>query len=223
MGGRGATRGHRGRYIAIVLGLVLAMVALGGVLLYSRGNAELGYLAITPTTPVLGSKDAPVTIFEFGDFQCPSCRAWFLSEEPQIIQRLVNTGQAKLVWKDFDFYGPDSRYASAAAYAAGEQGKFWEFHDILYKNQQTPNSGWASRANLVRFAQTLGLNMTEFNQSFDSGKYDSLIQSNFNDGEQLGASGTPTFFVVGPTGKVVKIAGPQPADVFESAVSSVLE
>lgn len=218
-----ATRGHRGRNIAILLGLVLVIVALSGVLLSSRGNAQLGYLSITPMTPVLGSKDAPVTIFEFGDFQCPSCRAWFLTQEPQIIQNLVNTGQAKLAWKDFDFYGPDSRYASQAAYAAGEQGKFWQFHDILYKNQQAPNSGWASRANLVVFAQSLGLNMTEFNQSFNSGKYDSLIKSNFSDGQQLGANGTPSFFVVGPTGKVVQIAGPQPYDVFESAVNSVLE
>ncbi len=226
MRGKRATRGHRGnrgRNMAIVLGLVLAIVALSGVLLSSRGNAQLGYLSITPTTPVLGSKDAPVTIFEFGDFQCPSCRAWFLSQEPQIIQNLVNTGQAKLAWKDFDFYGPDSTYASEAAYAAGEQGKFWQFHDLLYKNQHDPNSGWASRPNLVTFAQALGLNMTAFNQSFNSGKYDSLIKSNFSDGQQLGAGGTPTFFVVGPTGKVVQIAGPQPSDVFESAVNSVLK
>ena len=172
-------------------------------------------------TPVLGSASAPVAIFEFGDFQCTYCNQWFLNTEPQIIQNLVNTGKVKLVWKDFDYYGPDSTSASEAAYAAGEQGKFWQFHNYLYSHQGTPNSGWASRTNLVGFAQALGLNMTQFNQSFNSGKYDPLISSNFADGQKLGANGTPTFIVLGPNGKMVQLVGAQPYSAFLSAISSV--
>ncbi len=216
---------HKARDVAIALGSVLAVVALGVVALSQNGIAggsQLTYLKVGPSTQVLGSKDAPVTIFEFGEFQCPSCGQWFRTQEPQIVQKLVNTGQAKLVWKDFDYYGPDSTSASQAGYAAGEQGKFWQFHDLLYANQGDPNSGWASRANLERFAQGLGLNMTKFDQSFNSGKYDSLIKNNYSDGQQLGVNGTPIFFIVGPTGKVVQLAGPQPLSAFESAVNSVL-
>jgi len=161
-----------------------------------------------------------VAIFEFGDFQCTYCHQWFLNTEPQIIQNLLNTGKAKLVWKDFDYYGPDSTSASEAAYSAGEQGKFWEFHNYLYSHQGTPNSGWASRANLVSFAQSLGLNMTQFNLSFNSGKYDSLIKNNFADGQKLGANGTPTFVVLGPNGKTVQLVGAQPYSAFEMAVNS---
>ena len=211
--------------IAVVIALALGAgyLAFSGTLSQSNttNGSGLGPLSINSATPVLGSANAPVAIFEFGDFQCTYCHQWFLNTEPQIIQDLVNTGKAKLVWKDFDYYGLDSTSASEAAYAAGEQGKFWQFYDYLYSHQGTPNSGWASRANLVTFAQNLGLNMTQFNLSFSSGKYDSLIKSNFADGQKLGASGTPTFVVLGPNGKTVQLVGAQPYSAFETAVNSV--
>jgi len=216
----------RGRVflVAVVLGLALGAgyFAFSG----SSGNggnltsSPSGPLSITSVTPVRGAANAPVTIFEFGDFQCIYCHQWFLNTEPQIVQNLVNTGKVKLVWKDFDYYGPDSTSASEAAYSAGEQGKFWQFYDYLYSHQGTPNGGWASRANLVSFAQSLGLNMTQFNLSFNSGKYDSLIKNNFADGQKLGTNGTPTFVVLGPNGKTVQLVGAQPYSAFEMAVNS---
>ena len=171
--------------------------------------------------PTLGSANASVTIVEFGDYQCPTCKGWYTTQEASVIQNLVDVGKAKLVWRDFDYFGPDSVSASEAAYAAGEQGKFWQFHDLLFQNQQSPNSGWASRQNLVKFAEQLGLNMTQFNQGFDSGKYDALVYSNHSLGVQAGISETPTFFLIGPNGKVVTIAGGQPESVFEQAVAQL--
>jgi len=171
--------------------------------------------------PTLGSSSALVTIVEFGDYQCPTCGGWFRSQETPLIQNLVTTGKAKLVWRDFDFFGPDSVSASEAAYAAGEQGKFWEFHDLLFQSQQTPNNGWASKQNMETFARQLGLSMTQFDQSFNSGKYESLVNSNHSLGVQAGVSQTPTFFLIGPNGKMVTIAGGQPESVFEQAVTSL--
>ena len=171
--------------------------------------------------PSLGSRNAVVTIIEFGDFQCPTCGGWYRSQEPQLIKNLVTSGKAKLVWRDFDFFGPDSVSASEAAYAAGEQGKFWQFHDLLFQSQQSPNNGWANKQKLEAFARQLGLNMTQFDQSFNSGRYDSLINSNHSLGVQAGVSETPTFFIIGPNGKMVTIAGPQPESVFEQAVASL--
>jgi protein-disulfide isomerase len=138
-----------------------------------------------------------------------------------VIQNLVNTGKAKLAWRDFDYYGPDSVSASEAAYAAGNQGMFWQFHGILFQNQQTPNNGWASPQNLVKFAQQLGLNMNQFNQDFNSGKYESLVNSNHALGMQAGVSETPTFYLVGRGGNIVTIAGGQPESVFEQAVGQL--
>jgi protein-disulfide isomerase len=178
-------------------------------------------LSVSPQNPVLGSKAAPYTIFEFGDFQCPSCDYWFKNQESAVVQNLVDSGKARLVWRDFIIYNSDSRVAAGAAYAAGEQGKFWEFHDLLYANQGQANSGWVTQQLMTAFAQRLGLNVSAFTQSMNSGKYNSLIDSNFQAGVRLGIQGTPTFVVVGPNGQEVVISGPQPLSVFQQAINSL--
>ncbi len=178
-------------------------------------------LSTSSQNPVLGSASARYTIYEFGDFQCPSCDYWFKTQGQSIIKNLVDTGEAKLVWRDFIIYDSDSRLAASAAYAAGEQGKFWQFHDLLYANQGRPNSGWITQNLMVTFAQQLGLDATSFTQSMNSGKFNSLIDSNFQSGVQAGVQGTPTFFVVGPTGQYVAISGPQPESVFWQAISNL--
>lgn len=187
----------------------------------SSSPSNLAASLLSGSPPTLGSPNVSVTIVEFGDYQCPTCGGWYRSQEAQLIQNLVTTGKAKLVWRDFDYYGPDSVSASEAAYAAGEQGKFWQFHDLLFQSQQTPNNGWASKQNMETFARQLGLNMTQFDQSFNSGKYDTLVTSNHSLGVQAGVSETPTFFLIGPNGKMITIAGGQPESVFEQAVASL--
>jgi len=205
---------------AIIVALII-IVAYAGWRFISPtpSNLETNLLAGSP--PTLGSVNASVTIVEFGDYQCPTCGGWYNTQEASVVQNLIDTGKARLVWRDYDYFGPDSTSASEAAYAAGEQGMFWQFHDLLFKNQQAPNSGWASRQDLAKFAQQLGLNMTEFNQDFNSGKYDALINSNHSLGTQAGVTQTPTFFLIGPSGKIVTIAGGQPESVFEQAVAQL--
>jgi protein-disulfide isomerase len=194
----------------------------GGVRIQQAStSAALATSLLAGSPPSLGSPNAPVAIVEFGDYQCPSCGGWYQNQETAIIQNLVNTGKAKLIWRDFDYYGPDSVSASEAAYAAGDQGKFWQFHDLLFQNQHTPNSGWASRENMDKFAQQLGLNIAQFDQDFNGGKYDSTINSNHALGVQAGVTGTPTFFLVGPNSNIVTISGGQPEPVFEQAVTQL--
>jgi len=187
---------------------------------FSESNTAAVLLA--GTYPVLGSSSAPVTIVEFGDFQCTDCGSWFRNEEPQLLQNLVKPGKAKLAWRDFAYLGPDSIVASEAAYAAWEQAKFWEYHDLLYSNQGIINSGWANREDLTKFASQLGLNMAKFNASFQSNKYLQLVSSNHQLGVTLGVTMAPTFFVIGPNGKIITIVGDQPYSVFQRAVDSVV-
>jgi len=216
---------ERKRETAISLGIVI-IVIIGLLGCYHGSSApsksNLATVLFAGTYPVLGSSSAPVTIVEFGDFQCTTCGAWFHSQEPQLLQGLVKVGRAKLAWRDFDYLGPDSIVASEAAYAAGEQGKFWEYYDLLYSNQGIINSGWASRKDLQQFAYQLGLNMTEFNASLQSNKYLQLITSNYNLGTSLGVTSAPTFFVIGPDGKTITIIGDQPYSVFQTAVDSLV-
>ena len=215
-----------------VIGLGVIIIAIIGLLAYyyvpsrtrstSQTSSNTASMLLAGTYPVLGSPSAPVTIVEFGDFQCTDCGSWVRTQEPQLLQNLVKTGKAKLAWRDFAYLGPDSIVASEAAYAAWEQGKFWEYHDLLYSNQGIINSGWANREDLTRFASQLGLNMKEFNASLQSNKYLQLIMSNRNLGDSLGVTRAPTFFVIGPSGKIVTIVGDQPYSVFQTAVDSLV-
>lgn len=201
--------------LVVIVGTYLATQAPGG------SNSRVLPLSISPQNPVMGSKSASFTIYEFGDFQCPTCDYWFKTQEPSVVQNLVDPGKAKLVWRDFIIYDSDSRLAASAAYAAGEQGKFWQFHDLLYSNQGQVNSGWVTQQLMLSYAGQLGLNLTEFTQSMNSGQYNSLIDSNFQSGLAAGVQGTPTFFVVGPTGQYVMISGAQPESVFQQAITSL--
>ncbi|MDA4128914.1 MAG: DsbA family protein [Thaumarchaeota archaeon] len=227
MRNRRPKKGYHAKTIAAGLGVAAVVIIITFFALSSGGNngsgadSRLAYLKVLPAYPVLGRVNASVTIFQFGDFQCPTCDYWFKTQENQVVQNLVDTGKAKLVWRDFVIYGADSVSAAEAAYSAGEQGKFWEYHDLLYSNQKASYSGWASPNNLVKFAQGLGLNMAQFNQSFYGGKFASLVNSNIADAKSVGVSGTPTFFVVGQNGKIVVIEGAQPYSVFQQAVNSV--
>lgn len=213
-----------------VLSIILVSAAVGiyffsasSVTSSATDTASLMGELLSGAPPTRGINDATVTIVEFGDFQCSSCAYWFRNYHQRVIQNLINTSKAKLIWRDFDYIGPDSTTASLAAYAAGEQGKFWEYYDLLYSKQQTANSGWANMENLDKLAQELGLNMTKFNESITSRKHLATIQSNLRLGEKLGVTILPTFFVVGPNNKVIKIVGAQPYIVFETAAKSVLE
>jgi predicted secreted protein with PEFG-CTERM motif len=180
-----------------------------------------GTIDVSMASPVLGSSIAPVTIIEFGDYQCPKCDAWFKNEEPTIKTNYIDTNKAKLYFVDFPFLGPDSAIAAQAAYCAGDQGKFWEYHDYLYTNQQGVQSGWASANNLKSIAGTLGLDTSSFNSCLDSGKYADRVSHNKDIGMSKGVQGTPAFFIVGSTGTMQEIMGPQPASAFSTVIDQM--
>ncbi len=163
--------------------------------------------------PVKGSASAPVTIIEFSDFQCPYCGRFFTDTLPQIEQNYIDTGKAKLIYRDFPLsFHPNAEPAAEAADCAGEQGKFWEMHDKLFGNQAS-----LSDANYRQWAADLGLDTTQFNSCLDSKKYASEIQNDIQDGQAAGVSGTPTFFINGN-----KVVGAQPYSVFEQAIDAAL-
>jgi len=171
-------------------------------------------------SPYLGDANAPITIVEFGDYQCFYCNKFFHETEDQIYENYIKTGKAKLIFKDFTIIGPDSIVAAHAAHCADEQGKFWEYHDTLYNNWNGENNGWAAAENQNKFAQGLGLDMTAFSECMSSEKYTQKIQASTNDAQTLGLSGTPGFFIIGPNNNVVRVPGAQPFDVFVNVLES---
>src|SRR5688572_16423232 len=165
---------------------------------------------VAPYDGVLGPKDAPVTIVEFSDFQCPYCKRG-ADTVHQIAKEYPKDVRIVFKHNPLSFH-KDAFLASEASMAAGEQGKFWEYHDKLFANQQK-----LDRASLEQYAQELQLDMAKFKSAIESGKFKAQIDESIKYAQSVGARGTPTFFV---NGKLVR--GAQPFDQFKPTIEQEL-
>ncbi len=174
-------------------------------------------------SPILGDPNAPITLVEFGDYQCHYCNVFFQSIEKDIVKNYVDTGKVKIIFKDYNIIGEDSVIASQGAHCANDQGLFWEYHDILYSNWTGENNGWASSENLAIFAQQIGLNMNKWSECMNKGSHSQIILKSNDDARTLELTGTPAFFIINSEGKVSKLFGAQPFEVFKKIFDSQLE
>ena len=175
------------------------------------------------SSPILGDSDAPVTLVEFGDYQCHFCNVFFHSTEHKIVTNYVETGKVKMVFKDYNIIGPDSVNASHGAHCANDQELFWKYHDILYSNWTGENNGWASLENLTKFAQEIELEMDVWKECMENTTHSQTILLSNQDARSLELTGTPAFFVIGPDGKTTRIFGAQPYEVFENIFENELK
>jgi len=168
-------------------------------------------VTIDPSNPSVGSASAPVTLIEFSDYQCPYCQR----VEPTL-KRVLATYKDKVrfVWKDFPLtqIHPQAFKAGEAAHCAGDQGKYWELHDVLFSKQSELQPD-----DLKRHALTLGLNADTFNQCLDSSKHAERVRDGVSEGGQLGVNSTPTIFVNGR-----RLSGAQPYEVFAQMIDEEL-
>ncbi|HIE46647.1 MAG: DsbA family protein [Nitrosopumilus sp.] len=220
---------------SLVIGAVIASVVIIVVFLGFQGISNETELTIQPTptaqvsgppkitmatflengSPILGNHNAPVTLIEFGDYQCHFCNVFFHSTEDDILKNYVETGKVRMIFKDYNIIGPDSITASHGTHCANEQELFWEYHDILYSNWTGENNGWASSENLLKFAKEINLDIDEWSECMINTPHSQTILASNNDARDLGITGTPAFFVIGPDGKVTKLFGAQPYEVFQ--------
>ncbi len=177
------------------------------------GNAGADTEFYAADDPMKGDPDAPVTIVEFSDFECPFCGRFYSQTYGLIEQNYINTGKANIVFRDFPLsFHQQATPAALAAECADDQGKFWEYHDLIFENQ-----GALSDASYTAWAQQLGLDMNEFDSCYTSRKHLAEVQEDFQEGGALGITGTPGFFVNGRL-----ISGAQPYSVFEAAIEAAL-
>ncbi|MGE5288811.1 MAG: DsbA family protein [Micromonosporaceae bacterium] len=163
----------------------------------------------------LGRADAPVTMVEFGDYQCTNCGEFARVTEPALVRKYVDTGVVRLVWRDFPWVDAQSLTAAAAARAAGMQGKFWQYHDYLFAHQSADeHSGLLTRAYLRSVARRLSLNMTAFDRDAVSPALTAAVRADDMFGQQLGVPGTPAFLINGRP-----LFGAQPLSAFAAAIS----
>lgn len=166
---------------------------------------------------VKGNKNAPVTIVNFSDFQCPFCKRWFEDVEPQLLKEYVDTGKARLVFKNYAFLGADSITAAEGIWCANEQGKYWNYYNYLFANQGQENDGWANKDNLKKLATKMGLNATKFATCLNSGKYKDKVTQELEEAKKIGIKGTPQTFINGEA-----VPGAQAYSVFREVVERKL-
>ncbi|MEK6939891.1 MAG: thioredoxin domain-containing protein, partial [Nanoarchaeota archaeon] len=169
--------------------------------------------ALLDDDDVRGDEDAPVTIVEWSDFECPFCARFYQQTLPSIEEEYIKTGKVKLVYRDFPLsFHTNAQKAAEAAECAGEQGKYWEMHDMLF--EQGVQGGVAG---FKQYAKNLGLNTAKFDTCLDSGAMAGEIQQDMADGAAVGIQGTPGFIV---NGKLV--SGAQPFAVFKQVIDAEL-
>ena len=164
-------------------------------------------------SPFLGNADAPITILEWGDYQCTFCYKFHQNTLETINEDFIKTGKVKIVFKDFPLNGPDSKLAAEASYCAQDQEKYWQYHDELYKNWGGEKTGWITRESLTEFAEIVKLDTEKFNKCLDDDKYENKVDLLYTFGKEIGIDATPSFLVFNDE-KIIKIRGNQPLEVF---------
>jgi protein-disulfide isomerase len=221
--------------------LLLVNILFSGIILFKinksdlSGNAQAGIpdqqagTAAAPAPgakvnvanghfPLKGNANAKVTIVEFADFRCPFCEQFFTQTESQIFKDYVDTGKVKFAFRQFAFLGDPSTIAANAAECANDQGKFWEFHDYLYKNQPAEtDTSMYNTDTLTKDAVSLGMNGNTFRSCLDGKKDDAKAAGDMADGQKAGVNGTPTFFVNG-----ISLVGAEPYSAFKTLIDQEL-
>ncbi len=207
------------RYYFAIIPIVITIAAV----YYMATPHENKSTELTPQmimqngSPILGDPNAKVTIVEFGDYQCTYCHLFHENTKDALLQQYVDTGKVNFVFRDFPLNGPDSVLAAEASYCAGDQDKYWQYHDELYKNWAGEKTGWVNQKSLDKFATTVGLDLGTFDKCISDNKYEQKVLDNQKFGENIGIDGTPSFIIF--SGKnITKVVGAQPLSVFQQVI-----
>ncbi len=243
---------------SIPLSIVAGAIIIGLAIMISNGFIRIGNISIgennlsstqTPSVtanpqspdtpiittvsldddPILGDKNAPVTIVEFSDYECPFCKRHFDQTYPTLKKDYIETGKVKLVYRDLplDFH-QNAHIEAQAANCARDQGgdeTYFKYHDEIFK-RTTSNGTGLSVDQLPAIAKDIGINVSEFQTCLDSGKYKAEVDKDLADAGRYGATGTPTFFIgkskTGGTIEGTLIVGAQPYSAFKTSIDSLL-
>lgn len=221
-------------YVSVIAVIIIVLLAYkfviapnpietGSAILNNPGNNQANNVAPSEKVSVsadddafLGNENAPVTIIEFSDYQCPFCERFYSNTLPSLKKEYIDTGKVKLVYRDFPLsFHENAQKAAEAAETARELGgddAYWKMHDKIFENQ-----GALSREDLIAYAKQISLDDKKFTGLLDSSKYRNEVQKDFADGQSAGVQGTPTFFV---NGRI--LVGAQPFEAFKQIIEEEL-
>jgi protein-disulfide isomerase len=215
--------------------LTIGLITVGAllvafVLIYPNVKPAGAVVSITPKAYPqdnmnnMGNPNAPVKLEAWEDFQCPACRNYTSNTEPLLIQNYVATGKAYYTFRQYPFIdngsvGHESDQAANASMCAGEQGRFWDYHEMLFANWNGENLGSYADRRLIAFAESLGLDMGKFRSCFSADTYKAQIDKDFSNGIAAGVHSTPSIFVNGTL--VTNPAGENVVPSYENIASAI--
>ena len=193
----------------VIVGLI-TVILFGGAIWYSSSASEKNNEGVEVTDHIKGNAEASVVLVEYSDFQCPACASF----QPVMEQVMSAYGEKiRFEYKHFPLpIHPYAQQAALAAEAAGQQGKFYEYHDLLFKNQQAWSQSVTPGSLFLQYAQELGLDMDKFRQHQKSSILRDNVRADMNEARELGLTGTPTFFLNGERMEM---------DTFEEFISQI--
>lgn len=183
---------------------IIAVVAL--IMINAARNDSDSRALVIPTPSTIdvptegrtkGDPDAPVTVVAWGDYQCPACGVFARESEDQLVSEYVASGRVFLEYREFAFLGTESTNAAKASVCADEQDRFWDYHRILYHNQDGEGRGAFSRSRLNEMARAVGLDQNQFDSCMSNSATDTAVQEMFNEGRAAGVDSTPSFIING--------------------------
>lgn len=183
----------------------------------NENAVEIVPIVVAKDAPVLGKKDAPVTVIEFADFQCPYCKEFQVKNFPGLKTKYIDTGKVRFIYQHYAFLGDESVYAAEASKCASEQGKFWEYHDKLFENQKAENAGDFTPEKLKTMADGLVPEKEKFTKCMDDRKYQNSVSDEVLNATHFGVDSTPTVFINGK-----KYSGLTPLYKLEQAIEDSL-
>lgn len=169
----------------------------------------------------LGDADAPLTLLEWGDYQCTYCYRFHQSTLNTLKEQYVDTGTLRMVFYDFPLNGEDSVLAARASHCAADQGLYWKYHDVLYDNWAGERTGWITPLSLYGFALDAGLDISVYNDCMNSERHLEYVQRSYTESQNMGIDATPSFIVTNGTHHV-KIVGNQPYETFVSTIQQFI-
>ncbi|WPP27965.1 DsbA family protein [Streptomyces sp. CL7] len=235
-------RPGRSRRVLAVIALATAVVTAVLALALGRGAAGGGTAApATVSTPeaqepanphllalarrdgddplALGSPDAPVVLIEYSDFQCPFCGRFARETKPDLVRDYVDKGILRIEWRNFPVFGAESDQAARAGWAAGQQNRFWQFHDEAYAEPRRRNAGDFSEDNLLAMARKAGVeDLARFEKDMASEAAHQAVTRDSEEGYGIGVTSTPAFLINGRP-----VLGAQPTDVFTDIIDEAAE
>lgn len=215
------------KYLFVIIPIVAVSIAIGTFAFSQEESRQRSIVAessklILGGSPILGDPSAPLTFVEWGDYQCTYCHRFHEDTKDSIFSNFVNSGKIKFIFRDFPLNGPASVLAAEASYCAGDQNKYWAYHDELYKNWEGENTGWVTTNSLKKFASNVSLDLDVFDKCMQSDKYKQKVLDNYRYGQSIGVNATPTFLIIDSKGNAKVLVGAQPYGVFDQVLKEKL-